>query len=149
MLVPAGIIWPCPRSISFIACRKSTGTGGNSRIPSLRTWSPMDLTMILCNWWERRVCEMHLGFVYKDSVSFNGVDIVGNEILMWARLSDFERVLTRMTYVSKDRILSHMWGEAKSVLQTVIGGNPNGVVFKFLLTYYFENGRVNQSISMG
>jgi len=33
-------------------------------------------------------------------------------------------------------------------LQTVIGGNANGVVFNFLLTYVLENGRVNQKMSI-
>ena len=41
-----------------------------------------------------------------------------------------------------------MRGEAKSVLQTVFGGNANGVIFKVLLSYYFENGRVNQTMSI-
>jgi len=54
-----------------------------------------------------------------------------------------------MTFVSKDRLLSHICGEANCVLQTAIGGNANGAVFKLLLTYYFENGMVKQSISMG
>ena len=66
-------------------------------------------------------------------------------ILYGMRFSDQDWVIwdgvTGMTYVSKDRIISHMWGEAKSVLQTVIGGNANGDVFKLRLTYYFQNGR--------
>jgi len=91
--------------------------------------------------------EMHLGFVYRDSESLNGKDIVRNEIQVWGR-QWFRKGVTRMTYVSKERILSHMWGEAKSVLQTVIGGNASGDVFEFLLTYYFENGRLNQTMSI-
>jgi len=37
--------------------------------------------------------DMHLGFVYRDSESLNGMDIVRNEIQIWGRMSDFERVL--------------------------------------------------------
>ena len=48
----------------------------------------------------------------------------------------------------KERMGCHMCGEAKCVVQTVIGGIANGVVFKLLLTYYFENGRVNQRITI-
>ena len=86
--------------------------------------------------------------ICKDSESLIGMNVLRNEIPVWARLSDFERVLQAWRMCSKERILSHMWGEAKSVLQTVFGGNANGVVFKLLLSYYFEIGRVNQTMSI-
>ena len=150
MLVPAGIIWPCPRSISLIGPRKCTGSGGNSRIASLKTWNTIELTLILYSWWERCACEMHLDFIYNDSMSLNALDIFGNEVSVWPSQSEFERVFQAWPMYPKERILSYMWGEARSVLQTVIGGNANGVIFKLLLTNYsyLKNGSVNQSMSI-
>ena len=122
MLVPAGIIWPFPRSISLIASRKCIGAGGNSRIASLRTWKTIELTLILYSWWERSTCEVCLGYVYKDSDSLIGVGILRNEISLWARLSDCKNLLHAWPIYPKWRILSHVSGEAKSCLQTVLVG---------------------------
>jgi len=50
-----------------------------------------------------------------------------------------------MTY---ENTLPCVW-RSKVWLTYSLGGNANGeVVFKHPLTYYFQNGRVNQSISM-
>ena len=79
MLVPAGIIRPCPRSISLFGCRKSTGTDGNSRIASFKTRNTINLTLLLYNGTEGITCEMYLGFVYKENESLIRMYIVRNE----------------------------------------------------------------------
>ena len=121
MLVPSGIMWPFPRSISSIACRKCSGTGGNSRIASLKTWNTIELTLILYSWWERCTCEMHLGLVYKDNKFLIGIDILRNVVSVWASLSDFERLLLSWRIYREERIRSHMWGEAKSYKHSLVG----------------------------
>jgi len=54
-----------------------------------------------------------------------------------------------MTYVFKvENTLPCVW-RSKVWLMYCSNGNTNGeVVFKHLLTYYFENGRVNQIMSI-
>jgi hypothetical protein len=149
MLVPAGIIWPFPRSISFSASRGCTGTGGNSRIASLRTWNTIQLTLILYSWWDRNSRKMCLGYSDKESESLIVVDILRNEISVSGRLSDWENVLHSWPLYAKDLNLLPCVKRSKALLTNNIGNADWEGVSKHPFTYYFENGRVNQSMSLG
>ena len=58
------------------------------------------------------------------------------------KTSDYESV-TRMTYLSKGENTHQYIRRSRVLLTNCLGGNADGeVIFKHLLTYYFENGRV-------
>jgi hypothetical protein len=61
-------------------------------------------------------------YVCMDIESLLGTDIPRNEISMWGRMSDFDMVLHPWPMYVKERILSSVSREAKSVLQTVLLG---------------------------
>jgi hypothetical protein len=71
-----------------------------------------------------------LGYVYKDNESLMGVDILQNEVSVWARLSDCANLLHAWPMYRKESILSNVSGEAISVLQTAL-------VWMKLLKLYF------------
>jgi hypothetical protein len=85
-------------------------------------WNTIKLTMILNIWWERSRCEVCLGYVYKYNESLIGVDILRNEISVWARLGDCENMLHAWPVYPKERIFLHVRREAKTVLQRSLVG---------------------------
>jgi hypothetical protein len=130
----------------LIASRKCTGTGGNSRKASLKTWNTIELTVILYKWCEGRSCEVCLGNVYKDSKS----GWVFSEMRVQCEEDEWLRKgVTRMTYLSKGENTLQCVRRSRVLLTNCLDGNADGeVIFKHLLTYYFENGSANQSMSI-
>jgi len=53
-----------------------------------------------------------------------------------------------MTCVTKGENTVPFGRKSKVFIENLICENATGVAFKLLLTYYLENGRVNQSISI-